>query len=409
MISQLLFSRLGRLVIITAVLLMGGWGAITVKSGGHLSPGPVSDTQKEGVMLGGYASHASFEQDCTHCHAPIHCITANRCQTCHVEIAQQRLQSNELHGRLPGTIRCQTCHKEHQGRTAIITHISLTNLDHNLLADFTLERHQVDYVGQDMACADCHTDGQFVATAVNCITCHESADESGMVAHQTLYGTDCVDCHDGHEQTTPFDHETVYRLTDAHELVDCIDCHAGQVFAETPRECAQCHEEPEMHVDLFGVNCVRCHSTVAWAPAQFMQHSFVAASGNESGNEQMVSCEICHEKNYTNYPCYDCHMTHEIRMRHNLKAMVVYENCVDCHPTGRANRMGMVDSDGVENGGATAVTQPKGNQGTPPHNGPQGNGGPSSPQPNPNSDRPAGNPSPSNPPNNGGNDGRRGK
>ena len=36
---------------------------------------------------------------------------------------------------------------------------------------------------------------------------------------------------------------------------------------EDPHQCVSCHEEPEVHEERFGYDCVRCHSLVAWTPA----------------------------------------------------------------------------------------------------------------------------------------------
>ncbi len=109
-----------------------------------LAPGPLSAVQEQGTELGGYGSHAEFEQECGHCHAPVHCITASRCQECHLDVAQDRMTAVGLHGRLPAN-QCQDCHVEHQGREAVITEFAFRNVDHEKLSGFSLADHQVDY------------------------------------------------------------------------------------------------------------------------------------------------------------------------------------------------------------------------------------------------------------------------
>jgi len=350
MLKRMLFSRWGKLLL-TAVLLIGFGTAFVLHNGGHMSPGLLSAAQNEETHRGGYLSHASFEQECTYCHAPIHCVTEDRCQGCHYEIAEQRLQADALHGRLPATIRCQTCHVEHQGRDAHITEIALENWDHNLLAAFDLELHQTNYDGQPMECYDCHENGRLDAETINCISCHKTADAVQMNDHLALYGTDCMGCHDGHGQTQPFDHEATYSLTAAHADADCAACHANQVFAGTARTCKGCHEEPQIHVGIFGTDCTRCHAATAWSPAHLVQHTFVMAHGGD----ESTPCQTCHQDNYTDYPCYTCHDTREIRLRHNQNETVTTNNCISCHPTGRLSNDHAIEHQ-AGNGGETAVS-----------------------------------------------------
>ena len=348
MFKWLFSSRLGR-TLLTAVFLTGSGTLIGIKTGGHLSPGPLSAAEN-GSSLGGYASHASFEQECTHCHAPMHCITADRCQSCHIDIAEQRQEALGLHGRLPATTQCQTCHIEHQGREAHITEISLANLDHHALAQFDLGQHQTNYDDAAMKCCDCHRDGRLEAAAVDCVTCHETADPVLMADHLTLYGPSCLDCHNGQGQMAGFDHATVYPLADAHAPVDCGACHENHRFAGTPQTCEGCHTEPDMHLGAFGTDCTRCHTTTAWAPARLVMHTFLL----EHGNEGVIPCQTCHQESYTDYPCYACHDTWEIRLYHNQQALVTFENCIECHPTGRSNQPALAGPQ-AGNGSETAV------------------------------------------------------
>ncbi len=98
-------------------------------------PGPLSAAQAaepiatETHQKGGFSSHAEFEQECGHCHAPLHCVTDTKCQDCHMEIAEQRGTTTGLHSRLPGVNECQTCHTEHQGRDASITEFAFHNIE----------------------------------------------------------------------------------------------------------------------------------------------------------------------------------------------------------------------------------------------------------------------------------------
>jgi len=67
-----------------------------------LFPGHLTANAHKNEEIQGFVSHAEFEQDCGHCHGPIHCVEDRRCQDCHYEVAQDRANSTGLHGRLPG-------------------------------------------------------------------------------------------------------------------------------------------------------------------------------------------------------------------------------------------------------------------------------------------------------------------
>ena len=361
MLKRILFSRRGKFLL-TAVLLLISGITITLKNKQYFAPGLLSAAQTDGVYRKGYASHANFEKECGYCHGSLHYVTEDRCQGCHYEIEEQRLQEDSLHGRLPATIRCQTCHAEHQGRDADITEIGLENWDHGLLAAFDLELHQTNYDGQPMECEDCHENGRLDAETIDCISCHETDDAVLMNDHLALYGTDCMSCHNGHGQMAAFDHEVIYSLTAAHAKADCATCHADQFFAGTARTCEGCHEEPQIHVGIFGTDCARCHAVAAWSPAHLVQHTFVLAHGSD----ESIPCQTCHQDNYTNYPCYTCHDMYEVRLRHNQNEIITTNNCISCHPTGRLSNDHEIEHQ-VNNGGETAVfneTPPAANSAT---------------------------------------------
>lgn len=102
---------------------------------------------------------------------------------------------------------------------------------------------------------------------------------------------------------------------------------------EDPHHCASCHEEPEIHADLFGVNCARCHSATAWTPAVLTSHIFLL----DHGGEGEVSCQTCHPAKYGVYDCFACHDNHqyeEMKEVHLAEDIKEFDTCADCHPTG---------------------------------------------------------------------------
>jgi hypothetical protein len=251
-----------------------------------------------------------------------------------MEIAEERLTASGLHAHFPGVEQCQTCHVEHQGREASITDFAYQNIDHELMANFSLAQHGLNFDGVPMTCEGCHGKESFTKDTLDCISCHVNEDHEYMAAHIDLYGSTCVPCHDGRDTMANYQHEDDYPLDGEHQNTDCLVCHTNQIYAGTTRECAGCHEEPEIHLGIFGLKCERCHVAMAWLPAQLTVHTFLVDHGIEEQTENMT-CETCHVDSYTIYPCYSCHEPQEMEDYHAEIDIEAFENCVDCHPTGR--------------------------------------------------------------------------
>jgi hypothetical protein len=131
-----------------------------------------------------------------------------------------------------------------------------------------------------------------------------------------------------------FNHEAIFPLDGKHADIPCQDCHAGQVFAGTPKACAQCHAEPAIHAGFFGLDCQYCHTSQAWSPALLRMHSFPL----DHGEEGEVACQTCHTGGYVEYTCYGCH-EHEpgdIVEKHQEEGIQdeALLDCVVCHPAG---------------------------------------------------------------------------
>jgi hypothetical protein len=297
-----------------------------------LFPGPISGVSRSSEPINGFVSHADFEQNCSHCHAPIHCITDTKCQDCHKDIAIQRASSEGLHSLFPGSERCQNCHPEHQGRDVMITQFAFVNVDHEKLSNFSLDQHREDYDGNPLNCESCHSQSRFLKETMDCLTCHVKEDHDFMSEHIELYGSDCVGCHDGRDRYTGFDHEQVFLLDGDHKDLDCMDCHIEKVFKGTAAACSGCHQDPEVHLGVFGLDCKRCHTTQAWLPAYLTQHTFSINHGSDIDLE----CTTCHINNYADNTCYGCHdhQPDEMEQLHTDEGITDYENCAGCHPTG---------------------------------------------------------------------------
>lgn len=347
-----------------------------LKLSGHLDPGPVTAMRRNGVSLGGYASHAEFEQECKHCHAPIHCITDHKCQNCHHEIAKQRMVGDGLHALLPGTNKCQTCHVEHQGRDAVITEVKLQNVDHAALTGYSLAVHKAHPGGEAFVCEDCHVGGLFASSVVNCVDCHTAADEALVTDHVGRFGGDCLQCHDGHDRMLAFDHQEIFGLEGAHAEAACEGCHQDHVFAGMTRTCESCHGEPDHHAGQFGTDCARCHSVAAWSPAQLTQHTFNLSHADEDE----IPCATCHVTTYAEHTCYGCHehdpesvtayhKEHEVTEIQGVvdaQGAVNLEACANCHATGDPDELARLRDLRAEGGlpahlpGIPTVTQSEG-------------------------------------------------
>lgn len=296
-------------------------------------PGPLSGVNRGGEALGGFSSHAMFEQECVHCHAPVHCITDTKCQDCHMDVARQRAEALGLHSLFPGTEKCQTCHVEHRGRDAVISAVLLRNINHQQLSGFTLALHETRFDGTAMICEDCHTEGRFARDEVSCVACHAEADGELIAQHSAEHGENCLGCHDGTGYIVDFDHDTAYLLEAGHEDVACVACHAAQQFAGTSQVCGACHQEPDVHDGQFGQDCMRCHTAVAWAPAQLTQHRF----NLNHGDGVTLECNACHTATYVEVSCASCHEAADMQAAHTpAKAPDYTANlaCASCHPTG---------------------------------------------------------------------------
>ena len=317
---------------IAAAMVIGGSGVVIVKTyfKQYLSPGPLS-TYHNGGSLGGVSSHAEIGTKCSHCHAPVHCVTDSRCQDCHLDIAKDRENVNTLHGMLPGVSKCQNCHPEHQGADAQLTVAAFPNVDHYLLAGFSLTNHQTNYDTTPFTCVSCHgQEGDFLTT-IDCVTCHVGEDHDYVAQHIEDYGMACVECHDGRDRMlNDFDHASWYPLQGGHEDQQCILCHTEQHYVGQSTQCKDCHEDPEVHLGKFGLDCSRCHTETAWTPAELIRHDFDL----NRGGEFVEDCETCHTDSYTEYTCVACHSDREMADLHKQEGITEYADCMSCHLPG---------------------------------------------------------------------------
>lgn len=252
-----------------------------------------------------------------------------------------------------GTSReCASCHKDddphpgmfsgdctdcHTPRGWTPAKFEGANFEHQSQTGFSLVRHLTDYDGSPLTCNDCHGGTIQSFDQVLCVTCHsEGAERAGFMSdHVAEFGKDCTGCHDGVDRMHDFNHDTVFLLDGKHAEIDCQACHANQVFTGTPRECVDCHAEPEIHAGFFGLHCQVCHTTQAWTPALLRMHRFPL----DHGEEGEVACKTCHPSRYNEYTCFGCHEHDPVKTEeeHREEEIAPAElmQCATCHPTGQ--------------------------------------------------------------------------
>ena len=325
------------------VILLVGLGLTIWRQGGlAFSPGDLSSTGSQGVMLEGYKSHADFEKQCSSCHQPLSSLQAELCMECHTGIGDQITMQNSLHGKLEDVMQCAACHSDHQGRQHDLKLGSLDDFDHSLLA-FSLIWHRLDYDQEPIACLDCHvTDSQFSVPNASCSNCHAGADGEFVLVHAADFGDGCVECHDGLDSLARFEHiNSDFPLEGVHQEVACAACHVQGQFAALPSDCAACHVEPPLHSGMFGTDCAACHNSQAWSPALVAGATFDHNTHTRfslelhpvdfQGND--LSCQGCHVEEISGFSqetCFGCHALDDesFMLEHKQD---FGGSCLECH------------------------------------------------------------------------------
>ncbi len=281
----------------------------------------------------GYPLDGKHNQSkCTDCHTGSNLKeTPNDCKDCHTEPLMHRGVFDQA---------CDSCHTPEGWLPASFNDQSFSHFE---TTGFSLALHQSDYSKQAINCITCHPTDLKSFDLHTCIDCHDQKDNAFMNDHQEQFGSECMVCHDGVDRLGNFEHATFFPLEGNHASIQCSDCHADKVFRGTPAECWQCHDEPEIHADVFGLKCEYCHGVDAWSPANLRQHGFPLNHGVEDQNMQL-QCDACHASNYRDYTCYNCHDHQPDEISKSHQAVGIMEKdlaaCATCHPTGELAKSG---------------------------------------------------------------------
>lgn len=321
-----IYAGLLTLLIVGGVALAGG--------GALFSPGELN--ARTGQSLGGVTSHAQLSSRCAACHVDPWSseVMATRCLDCHTDVRAQLDNPQSLHSAMPDVRQCRTCHAEHNGATASLTRLNLTDFPHERMP-FTLAAHQTTTVGQPFQCADCHGDDLTTFDPLQCAACHREYQAEFVTQHAADFGQDCLACHDGVDRFSGFDHNRLtFTLTGKHAALTCGECHtnvrAVADFTTASPACIDCHREDDEHGGAFGTDCALCHTSTDWEDATFDHNR---AAFKLEGKHIAVECEQCHLNSVfkgTPQTCVSCHQADDARAHQGAYGT----DCAQCHNAG---------------------------------------------------------------------------
>jgi len=287
-----------------------------------------------GDTHGGITAHAQITK-CSDCHAsPIGAETmADRCTSCHTDIAEQMKDVARLHGAIMqkgSALACRDCHPEHRGATAALTDMGENAFPHEALG-YSLEGHQLTAAREAFTCRDCHQEDITTFAPDTCDSCHRQMDIAFTQSHVLAFGTDCLACHDGVDTFgSDFAHSGfTFKLDGKHADVTCTKCHLdARTVADlqsAPQDCFSCHQKDDKHEGGFGTDCAACHNPTNWEDATFDHNLSVFKL---EGEHAEVKCDQCHINNVFKGTPQDCYSCHQKDDEHNGEFGT---DCAACH------------------------------------------------------------------------------
>jgi hypothetical protein len=278
---------------------------------------------------------AAFSQNCLSCHntdawTPAlfnHNTTAFPLTGAHATVSCVTCHAS---GRYSGTpTDCYSCHSTDYRNTSSPNHVSGAYQhdctichDSNAWSPAAFDHNRTVFpltgAHATVACASCHTSGNFAGTPTDCYSCHvQDFNNSSNPNHVSQgFPHSCSTCHSNTAWIpATFDHSTTaFPLSGAHTTVSCVSCHVSGRYAGTPTDCYSCHTnnytgvtDPNHVSGSFQHDCTICHNTAAWNPASF-DHS--KSTFPLTGAHASVACTSCHTSGrYAGTPtdCYACH------------------------------------------------------------------------------------------------------
>ncbi len=292
---------LSRLLLIVAMVLLGGIGALRAETPIErlVSPGPLSP------------AHARFEGRCSACHLSFQRqAQPAQCVACHTGIARDRATQTRFHGLVTQarTQACRTCHVEHQGTAHPLAQLDAKTFHHDSQSAYRLTGGH-----RRTQCVACHRGMTlFRETPQACAACHTRQD-----VHRGRLGPQCQSCHTTARwrDVVPFDHDhSRYPLTGAHRTTACLGCHVGEQWHGVSTACVSCHVRKDVHRGADGPKCADCHLTTDWRTIRF-DHEQVRAFPLR-GAHRPLACVACHaiaaRPSRAPVACLGCHVKDDV-------------------------------------------------------------------------------------------------
>ena len=243
---------------------------------------------------------------CKSCHRknPFKEDLTTKCQDCHKHL--DRHEGN--YGK-----KCASCHTEKAWNKA--------KFNHDKTKFKLIEKHR------KVDCDKCHV-GEIEkrSTPRSCFACHEGND-----IHREKLGKQCTNCHrpSSWKDTRQFDHDlSKFPLSGAHSGIACEQCHLDRRYRPSKFNCSTCHDQPKVHLKLFGEKCETCHFVIDWKAWQFDHDK--QSDFKLEGRHQKLGCYACHKPGgptAEDIPkaCYACHKFDDVHEGQFGK------RCSSCH------------------------------------------------------------------------------
>jgi len=254
--------------------------------------------------------------------------TPKNCFSCHE--TDYRTAKNPDHAAGNLSVDCQTCHSTQIWRPSLFNHAAT--------------RFPLTGAHSAVVCQDCHKSGQFEGTATDCFSCHQADYQTASNPKHSLpeFPENCLICHTVNSwKPAAFDHnKTKFPLTGSHISTECKSCHTNGVYSGLGTDCASCHQKdataatnPRHTSAAFNGDCIQCHTTLSWKPAEF-NHTLTRFP--LTGAHAPLDCESCHAgRSYVTLPgttCFSCHAddySSAQNPKHTPESFS--QNCETCH------------------------------------------------------------------------------
>ena len=272
--------------------------------------------------------HAKLQCDQCHTNGNFN-LTTTACVSCHIKDFQSTTNPNHLAAGIPQ--QCEICHTTSAWQPA--------TFDHSKTAFPLTGAHA------QVACAQCHTNGNYNITTTACASCHLKDFQGTNNPNHAAAGIpqQCEVCHTTSAwQPANFDHsKTGFPLTGAHVSVQCAQCHTNGNYNLTTTACVSCHlnefrgtTNPNHVSSGFPQQCEICHTTSNWNASIF---NHATTGWPLTGAHTGVQCSQCHingNYNISNTACVSCHLTDFQNTKNPNHISVGFpQQCDVCHNT----------------------------------------------------------------------------